>query len=132
MTDQATGSYRSSLKHFTAEMDAEPPRVVIHLTSSRFFGGPERQMLELARETANTWKTIFASFSEGGLCRSFLDEVQEAGFDAIELSAGTPRLLRATRQLTQLLPHYHDRVPLQTPKVLLMAEFVEPGVKEGL
>ncbi len=95
MTDQATGSYRSSLKHFTAEMDAEPRRVVIHLTSSRFFGGPERQMLELARETANTWKTIFASFSEGGLCRSFLGEVEKNGFSGLELTQQTPHPLVA-------------------------------------
>ena len=60
-------------------------------------------MLELAKESVSTWKTIFASFSEGGLCRSFLGEAQEAGFETIELSSDTPRLLRATCELTQLL-----------------------------
>ena len=77
--------------------------VVVHLTSSRFFGGPERQMLELARESTTTWQTTFASFSEEGLCRSFLGEAREAGFKTIELSADTPRLVRATREVTQLL-----------------------------
>ncbi len=76
---------------------------ILYLTSSRFFGGPERQMLELAKEMIPAWKTIFVSFSEGGLCRSFLGEAQEAGCEAIELSADTPRLLCATRELTQLL-----------------------------
>ena len=59
---------------------------IVHMTSSRFFGGPERQMLELARETVHTWRTIFALFSEGGLCRSFLGEVEKNDFSGFELT----------------------------------------------
>ena len=65
---------------------------VLHLTSSRFFGGPERQMLGLAVAGRARFPTSIASFSESGLCRDFLDRVRAAGFDAIELGNDTPHL----------------------------------------
>ena len=103
MTTPPISLDRARKTPLAAELGCRAGETVVHLTSSRFFGGPERQMLELAKETVSTWKTVFASFSEGGLCRSFLGEAREAGFEAIELSADTPRLLRAARELTQLL-----------------------------
>ena len=48
--------------------------VVVHLTSSRFFGGPERQMLELASALPSPYRCAFASFSEDGHCEDLLDE----------------------------------------------------------
>ena len=48
---------------------------LVHLTASTFFGGPERQMLGLAKAMPGHVRTTFASFSEGNRCGAFLDEV---------------------------------------------------------
>jgi glycosyltransferase involved in cell wall biosynthesis len=77
--------------------------IVINLTSSRFFGGPERQMLELAVELRPRCRTVFASFSEGGRCRAFLDRAVAEGFEAIKLPHDTPRLIAAEQDVQALL-----------------------------
>ena len=41
---------------------------VVHLTASTFYGGPERQMLGLARALSPEVRTVFLSFAEGGRC----------------------------------------------------------------
>ena len=76
---------------------------VVHLTASTFFGGPERQMLGLAAALPPSVRTTFVSFSEGGRCAAFLDEVRTAGFDAVALAHDTPRLLAAARELAGVL-----------------------------
>jgi len=76
---------------------------VVHLTASRFFGGPERQMFELARSLPASVETAFVSFSEDGLCEKFLDEVRHGGFEGICLPHDTPRLIAAWRELVRLL-----------------------------
>ncbi len=77
--------------------------VVVHLTASRFFGGPERQMLELARSMSDRFRSIFVSFSEGGLCQAFLGNVRSAGFPATALKHDTPHLLAALLEVVRLL-----------------------------
>jgi glycosyltransferase involved in cell wall biosynthesis len=79
------------------------PVVVVHLTASTFFGGPERQMLGLARSLPPVYRSVFVSFSEGGRCRAFLDEARKDGFKAFALRHDTPRLIAATRELGELL-----------------------------
>lgn len=76
---------------------------IVHLTSSRFFGGPERQMLGLAQALPPHVQTSFLSFSEGGKCSTFLDRVREAGFEAEALRHDTPRLAAAFCELSQIL-----------------------------
>jgi glycosyltransferase involved in cell wall biosynthesis len=76
---------------------------IFHLTASRFFGGPERQMLGLAEALRPELRTCFLSFSEGGLCQSFLDRARQAGFEAIALRCDTPWLLATLRELTRVL-----------------------------
>jgi glycosyltransferase involved in cell wall biosynthesis len=76
---------------------------ITHLTASTFFGGPERQMLGLAHALSAPYQTSFVSFSEGGRCGAFLREVAHAGFEALALAHDTPRLGRATRELTAAL-----------------------------
>ena len=78
---------------------------LVHLTASTLFGGPERQMLGLARHLPAEVSTTFISFAEGGRCAAFLDEVRSHGFTGIALQHDTPRLRTATRELTSLL---HD------------------------
>jgi glycosyltransferase involved in cell wall biosynthesis len=86
------------------------PAVVAHLTASTFFGGPERQMLGLARSLPGTYRSVFVSFAEGGRCREFLQEVRREGFKAVALEHDTPHLLAATRELTDLLGQVRARV----------------------
>ena len=76
---------------------------IVHLTASRFFGGPERQMLELAKSLPPEIRSAFVSFAETGLCRAFLDEVRFAGFDGVALRRDTPHLLAVLRELTTVL-----------------------------
>lgn len=76
---------------------------LVHLTASPFFGGPERQMLGLARALPPEYETTFLSFGEGGNCEPFLAQARAAGFDARRLRHDTPHLLAAKRELVELL-----------------------------
>jgi glycosyltransferase involved in cell wall biosynthesis len=76
---------------------------LVHLTSSRFFGGPERQMLGLAKSLPSDCKSVFASFAEGGRCETFLDVVRTAGFAACRLANDTPHLFAARKELATWL-----------------------------
>jgi glycosyltransferase involved in cell wall biosynthesis len=77
--------------------------VIVHLTASRFFGGPERQMLELACALPPHLRTVFVSFSEGNLCHHFLREVRAHGFDGIALTNDTPYFRALLAELTTQL-----------------------------
>ena len=76
---------------------------LVHLTSSTFFGGPERQMLGLAEALPGSVRTTFVSFAEGGRCAAFLDEVRARGFDTVALKNDFPKVLPAVRELTGVL-----------------------------
>ena len=76
---------------------------LVHLTSSTFFGGPERQMLGLAVAMADDVHSTFASFPERGRSRAFLEEVSARGFAAAALAHDFPRVRPALRELTALL-----------------------------
>ncbi len=77
--------------------------LIVHLTASRFFGGPERQMLELAKALPPEIRSVFVSFAETGLCQAFLEQVRANGFEAIALRHDTPRLVAALRELMKVL-----------------------------
>jgi glycosyltransferase involved in cell wall biosynthesis len=76
---------------------------LVHLTASPFFGGPERQMLGLARALPAEYEVAFVSFAEGGRCEPFLDHVRRAGFTGLRLAHDTPNLPAAHRELTDFL-----------------------------
>ncbi len=76
---------------------------LVHLTASTFHGGPERQMLGLARNMPEEIRSTFVSFAEGGRCRSFLAAAQQQGHTAIALEHDSPRFRRSLRELTELL-----------------------------
>lgn len=76
---------------------------VVHLTASTFFGGPERQMLGLARALPDHVRTLFVSFPEGGRCAAFLNEIRNHDFPAVALTADFPHLIAAVRELTGVL-----------------------------
>jgi glycosyltransferase involved in cell wall biosynthesis len=87
-------------------------RTIMHLTASTLYGGPERQMCYLARSLPSEYRSVFASFSEKGRCRAFLDEVGRQGFEAVQLQADTPHLVAACRE-------FKDHLRRLQPDVLL-------------
>ncbi len=70
---------------------------IVHLLASPFVGGPERQVLGLAR--AMPHRTTFLSFAERGLARPFLDKARADGFDAHELHENYPRVGAAIAEI---------------------------------
>jgi len=76
---------------------------LIHLTSSTFFGGPERQMLGLAEFLPAEYFTTFVSFSEGGRCAEFLGMTEAHGFRSIALHHDTPDIFSAIREVTEII-----------------------------
>jgi len=76
---------------------------LVHLTSSTFFGGPERQMLGLAQALPKTIQTTFSSFPEDGRSRTFLDMARSHGLAVAALACDFPRIRSALRELTALL-----------------------------
>jgi glycosyltransferase involved in cell wall biosynthesis len=72
---------------------------VLHLTASTFHGGPERQILGLARSLPAGVRTDFLSFAEGGRCHPFLAAARRDGFAADALENDTPHLRAAVREL---------------------------------
>ena len=76
---------------------------LVHLTSSTFFGGPERQMLGLAESLPDSVRTTFLSFAEGGRSEAFLSEVRSRGFDAAAMTSDFPRVFATLRELTARL-----------------------------
>lgn len=86
-----------------SESNSEAPShdrmTIIQVTASRFYGGPERQMLELATALRDRFDTVFMSFSEGGLCRDFLDRAEALDFQTVELESDTPNVFAAAKEL---------------------------------
>ncbi len=72
---------------------------IVHLAASPFFGGPERQMLGLARSLPSTCRSTFLSFAEGGRSEPFLAELRRSGIDALPLQSNTPHYFRAAGEV---------------------------------
>jgi glycosyltransferase involved in cell wall biosynthesis len=76
---------------------------LVHLTSSTFLGGPERQMLGLAQALPGSVRTVFVSFPEGGRCAAFLNEAARLGFPTRALSRDFPHIFAAVDELATVL-----------------------------
>jgi glycosyltransferase involved in cell wall biosynthesis len=76
---------------------------IVHLAASTFFGGPERQMIGLARHLPPDYRMHFLSFGEGGRCEEFLKHVRWNGFEGDALRFDTPNLPAAALELTHRL-----------------------------
>ncbi|MFO0968199.1 MAG: glycosyltransferase [Gemmataceae bacterium] len=76
---------------------------LVHLLASPFVGGPERQVLGLARHLPHSYRNIFVSFPERGLSRAVLERARQDGFEAHALEHNAPRIGKATRELARLL-----------------------------
>src|SRR5262249_12851575 len=75
------------------------PMLIVHLTASTFYGGPERQMLGLAHALPEEDQTVFLSFAEDGRCRQFLAAARQQGFEAVGLAHDTPRFGAAIAEI---------------------------------
>jgi glycosyltransferase involved in cell wall biosynthesis len=71
--------------------------------ASPFHGGPERQMLGLARHLPHDVRSVFLSFTEHGLAQGFLDEVERQGFEGSLLRHNTPRIVACVREVAEQL-----------------------------
>ncbi|MDR3233361.1 MAG: glycosyltransferase [Planctomycetaceae bacterium] len=78
---------------------------IAHITASPSFGGPERQMLELARtlQAAQDAKFFVASFPEGGNAEPFLAEAEKGGFPAYRFQNDMPHLFAAFQEMIRYL-----------------------------
>lgn len=76
---------------------------VVHLMASPFYGGPERQMLGLARHLRDDVESVFLSFAERGLAQPFMDEVKRHGFQGKLLAYNTPRFFACVREVASEL-----------------------------
>ncbi|MCS6850897.1 MAG: glycosyltransferase [Gemmataceae bacterium] len=76
---------------------------VVHLAASTFFGGPERQMLELATHLPADVRSSFVLFAENGGAAAFRDELLRHRLDVHVLLHDTPRLLRTRLELIERL-----------------------------
>lgn len=83
---------------------------VAHLLASPFFGGPERQVLGLARALSGTVSTLFLSFAERGLSEAFLIKAREAGFPTVKLRKNFPFVFQASREIASHLCEYQADV----------------------
>jgi len=77
------------------------PRI-LHLTTSSFFGGPERQMLELARHLPPAFQTVFAAFVDRG-CEEFLGRARDSGFRTAVVPGTLSRPDQLCREIVELL-----------------------------
>ena len=76
---------------------------IVQLMASPFLGGPERQVLGLARSLPAECETVFLSFAERGLCRPFLAAAAAGGFQTVCLKENAPHFLRAAREVADWL-----------------------------
>jgi glycosyltransferase involved in cell wall biosynthesis len=80
------------------------PSVIAHLLASRFFGGPERQVLGLGCALrVSDFQSHFLLFPEGGACHAFAQRLLEQGLETTVLDKDTPRLYAAFRELVNHL-----------------------------
>jgi len=77
--------------------------LVVHLMASPFLGGPERQVLGLARALRPHCQTVFLSFAERGLSRPFLERAAADGFQAVCFQENAPHFLRASGEIAEWL-----------------------------
>jgi glycosyltransferase involved in cell wall biosynthesis len=78
--------------------------------ASPFFGGPERQMLGLARHMPSGFRTTFLSFPEFGLANSFLAEADRRGLEAFALQHNAPYFWAAIREVADRIRQLHADV----------------------
>ena len=78
---------------FTMEPEREfGPLVIVHLTTSPFFGGPERLMLGLTQSLPSSCRSVFALFADHGRSQALQRRLLDHGLEAITFVHDTPHL----------------------------------------
>jgi len=77
--------------------------LILHLTGSPFFGGPERLMLGLAQSLPESCRSAFALFADHGSSRAFGRQLLDQGMETTTLTYDTPQLPAMVRELTSRL-----------------------------
>ena len=72
---------------------------VVHLIDSPFFGGPERQMLGLARNLPSRYTSFFLCFRDSETSRPFLDRLADHQIGGAMLRNSNPRLLQLVAEV---------------------------------
>lgn len=93
----------SSVSHHSVVDRPMDLPTIVHLAASPFLGGPERQMIGLARALRGRANSIFWSFGEGGRCQPFLDEVEKGGFVSETLRHNAPNYRAAINEIVDKL-----------------------------
>jgi len=73
--------------------------LILHLTGSPFFGGPERLMLGLAQSLPESCRSAFALFADHGTSQAFRRKLLAQGLETITLDHDTPHLLAMVHEL---------------------------------
>jgi len=73
--------------------------LIMHLTGSPFFGGPERLMLGLAQSLPAPCRSAFALFADHGSSQAFRRQLVDQGLEVITLAHDTPHLVAMVREL---------------------------------
>ena len=89
--------------------------IVVHLTASTFFGGPERQMLGLGESLRPALECRYLSFPEDGKCLAFVEEARRRQLVAQALEQDFPRVGAAIAELESLLRSWRASVESPTP-----------------
>ena len=77
--------------------------LILHLTGSPFFGGPERLMLGLVQSLPESCRSAFALFADQGKSLAFRRQLLDHGLETITLTHDTPHLPAMVRELTSRL-----------------------------
>src|SRR4051812_3340935 len=85
-------------------------KVVAQLMSSSFYGGPERQILGMARHLNTPFRDVSLLFNEKGRQRATIEQHRRYGLETIELVANTPHYLAAVSEVAGQLRRLGARV----------------------
>ncbi len=84
--------------------------LILHLTGSPFFGGPERLMMGLAQSLRETWCSAFMLFPDRGKSAAFRRALLEAREETVTLFHDTPHLPAMVRELTSRLREWDTSI----------------------
>jgi glycosyltransferase involved in cell wall biosynthesis len=77
--------------------------VVVQLTTSPFFGGPERQLLGEALNYRHVVRTVFVLFPDKGKSREFQSQLLSYGLETMVLTRDTPHVLAMVQEVARHL-----------------------------
>jgi glycosyltransferase involved in cell wall biosynthesis len=81
--------------------------VVLHLTTSPLFGGPERQLLGFALAMPSDCRMLFLLFRDRGKSQAFRSKLEENGLETHLLKSHTPHLPAMVSEIAHHLRVHH-------------------------